>query len=80
MNLVCATVDDMQGILPNRHLKRRRLAPRRPHTDIELLFRRHDRVSHGIAGHDDGIESDSQEPGRQATPRRDRLRPWSVFS
>jgi hypothetical protein len=78
--LVCATVDDMQGILPNRHLKRRRLVPRRPHPDIEFLFRRHDRISHGMARHDDGSESDCQEPGQQETPRRDRLRPWSAFS
>jgi hypothetical protein len=63
----------MQGIVPNRHLKRRRLLPRRPHTDIEFLFRRHDRISHGMAGQNDGIESDGQEPGPQATPRGDQL-------
>jgi hypothetical protein len=70
----------MQGILPNRHLKRRRLLPRRPHPDIEFLFRRHDRMSHGMARHDDSSESGGRESEHQETPGRDQLRPWSAFS
>jgi len=33
-----------------------------------------------MARHDDGGESDCQEPGQQETPGRDQLRPWTAFS
>jgi hypothetical protein len=75
----CTMDDDMHSIFPNRHLKRRRLMPRRPHADIEFLFRRHDRISHGMARHDDCSESHGQQAGHQEAPSRGQLRPWSAF-
>jgi hypothetical protein len=50
----------MHDIIP-KHLKRRPLAPRRPHPDIEFLVIRYEQLGFGLDGYEDETLLDDQQ-------------------
>lgn len=59
----------MHDFIPKLSVKRRRLIPRRPHPDLEFLFRRQwDQPGLGADGSDDGMDLDARDPASQALP------------
>jgi hypothetical protein len=67
----CAAGDPMQDLLPSRPFKRRRLYPRRPHPDVEVLLKRgHDRPIFWMDSFDDSPVLDRQDRPPRAIPGR----------